>query len=128
MGDHFERTLESGTQAVYEGFPDDTIRRYVSYPIHEESRMDSLFSVYLSASHILEQQFSGKRLQRATENKNQAMINMWPYLRTREQEVAERRGIYQKSFLIDLFIGSSPISSALWSSPDHDLQLTIALR
>lgn len=56
------------------------------------------------------------------------MINMWPYLRTREQEVAERRGIYQKSFLIDLFIGSSPISSALWSSPDHDLQLTIALR
>lgn len=56
---------------------------------------------------------------------------MWPYLRVREAEVAQRRRIYEASFLPALlrrFGPADPISKYLWASPDSPRQLVIAVR
>lgn len=59
------------------------------------------------------------------------MTNMWPYLRVRETEVAERRRAYEASFL-GTFMRTrgllEPITSPLWSSPDDHRQIGMALR
>ena len=56
------------------------------------------------------------------------MTDMWPYLRLRERELAERRHAYDESFLPKFFQSGNPISPWLWASPDHDKQIVIALR
>jgi hypothetical protein len=57
------------------------------------------------------------------------MTNFWPYLRQREQEVLERKNAVMSSFLQPAFRGSSGlISERLWSSPDNEKQVTLALR
>lgn len=57
------------------------------------------------------------------------MTNFWPYLRQREQEVLERKNAVMSSFLQPAFRGlSGLISERLWSSPDNEKQVTLALR
>jgi hypothetical protein len=57
------------------------------------------------------------------------MTNFWPYLRQREQEVLERKNAVMNSFLQSAFRGPSGlISERLWSNPDNEKQVTLALR
>jgi hypothetical protein len=57
------------------------------------------------------------------------MTNFWPYLRQREQEVLKRKNAVMSSFLQPAFRGPSGlISERLWSSPDNEKQVTLALR
>ncbi|KAI0669193.1 hypothetical protein C8Q78DRAFT_1042116 [Trametes maxima] len=90
------------------------------------------YAVYLSASSILTLNYGGRRLQQDVLNTySQAMTNMWPYLRIREAEVAERRCVYEASFLPRFFRRcgrGNPIAGRLWGSPDHPKQLGVAVR
>ncbi|KAH9851565.1 hypothetical protein C2E23DRAFT_829735 [Lenzites betulinus] len=90
------------------------------------------YAVYLSASSILARDYQGKRLDTEVMRKySQAMTNMWPYLRVRKAEVANRRRIYEDSFLPRLFQRcgfGNPIAKRLWASPDKSKQLVIAMR
>lgn len=89
-------------------------------------------SVYLSASHILKSQFDGRRLQEeALKRYSLAMTNMWPYLRFRHAEVAQRQQAYDASFLARFMRGKAlpdPIAINLWVSPDNERQIAIAIR
>lgn len=89
------------------------------------------YIVYLSASHILRQRHTGLRLSQDIAQYSQAMTNMWPYLRVRENEAAERRRAYEASFL-GTFMRTrglpEPIAARLWSSPDDHRQIGMALR
>lgn len=54
--------------------------------------------------------------------------NLWPYLKAREQELFNVRQTYNKSFLGAYFIGKKVICERLWTNPDHEKQITIAMR
>ena len=84
--------------------------------------------VYLSATYRLKQEFSGLRLAYMLAQYPQTMTDMWPYLRLRERELFERRQMYDASFLSTYFRDRNPISPLLWTSPDHDKQIVIAVR
>ncbi len=57
------------------------------------------------------------------------MANFWPYLRQREQEIIERKNAVMSSFLQSALLGPSKlISGRLWSSPENEKQVTVALR
>ena len=57
------------------------------------------------------------------------MTNFWPYFLQREREVSERKNAVIGSFLRPAFQGPVDIISArLWSSPENEKQLTVALR
>ncbi|PFH53921.1 hypothetical protein AMATHDRAFT_53581, partial [Amanita thiersii Skay4041] len=56
------------------------------------------------------------------------MTNMWPYLRQRQQEVSTRKTMYSKSFLSKTVKEWYTLSEHLWTSPDHEKQVIIALR
>ncbi|EED81043.1 predicted protein [Postia placenta Mad-698-R] len=90
------------------------------------------YAVYLSASHILKSQFDGRRLQEeALKRYSLAMTNMWPYLRFRHAEVAQRQQAYDASFLARFMRGKGlpdPIAINLWVSPDNERQIAIAIR
>ncbi|KAI0926702.1 hypothetical protein AcV5_007423 [Taiwanofungus camphoratus] len=90
------------------------------------------YAVYLSASHLLYHGYKGRRLTTdISQRYSQAMTNMWPYLRLREGESLQRRRAYERSFLADFFrsVGlPTPIAEHLWSSPDHEQQIVVALR
>ncbi|KAJ7696042.1 hypothetical protein B0H17DRAFT_1054693 [Mycena rosella] len=88
------------------------------------------YAVYLSAFHRLARIFAGKRLSAMLVKYPQAMTNMWPYLKQRMQELSARKQTYTSSFLGRLFPSSTtnPISEHLWTSPDHERQIVIALR
>ena len=90
--------------------------------------MDGL--VYLSAVHILHQEFSGKRLDEITRKYSQAMTNFWPYLRLRRHEKEGRKRVYASSFVqkLDTDGRVCRISSRLWGSPDNEKQVIIAVR
>ncbi|KAH9911500.1 uncharacterized protein B0H18DRAFT_892711 [Fomitopsis serialis] len=89
------------------------------------------YAVYLSAFHILNQRHDGRRLSQDISQYSQAMTNTWPYLRIREAEALQRRRIHEASFLAK-FIRSrglpDPVASHLWSSPDDDKQISVALK
>ncbi|KAJ7645481.1 hypothetical protein DFH06DRAFT_1283250 [Mycena polygramma] len=88
------------------------------------------YAAYLSATHRLRRDFAGKRLVLVLEKCPQAITNMWPYLKQRTQELSARKRQYNASFLGRHFPSgaSSPISEHLWTSPDHEKQIGIALR
>ena len=57
------------------------------------------------------------------------MTNFWPYLRQREQEALECKNAVMSSFLQSAFRGPSElVSKRLWSSPENEKQVTVALR
>jgi hypothetical protein len=60
----------------------------------------------------------------------QNMMNMWPYLRQRRDEVAFWRRVFQNSFVgrYSSAFGIEPLSARLWTSPDDEKQVTVALR
>ncbi|KAJ7459732.1 hypothetical protein FB451DRAFT_1045665 [Mycena latifolia] len=88
------------------------------------------YAVYLSAFYRLSRNFAGKRLSAMLAKHPQAMTNMWPYLEQRTQELSTRKQIYASSFLGRLFPSGAgnPISEHLWTSPDHERQIVIAIR
>ncbi|KAI9463805.1 hypothetical protein F5148DRAFT_982317 [Russula earlei] len=88
------------------------------------------YAVYASAYHRLSRDFSGRRLSLVFQQCRSAlMMNFWPYLRQREQEISERKNAVMSSFLQCVFHGPNDlISTRLWSSPENDKQLTVALR
>ncbi|KZV91140.1 hypothetical protein EXIGLDRAFT_837337 [Exidia glandulosa HHB12029] len=89
------------------------------------------YGVYLSAAQILRVDFPGARLTSVVRNVALDVKDMWPYLRLRRAELAVRRAAYDMSFLPSFYarfgIGE-PIAPALWTSPDHEDQLTVAIR
>ncbi|KAI0287968.1 hypothetical protein BC826DRAFT_1041257, partial [Russula brevipes] len=88
------------------------------------------YAVYSSSYYQLFRYFSGRRLSLVLQQCGSVlMINFWPYLQQREQEVSERKNAIMNSFLQSAFRGPSDlISSRLWSSPENEKQLTVALR
>lgn len=107
---------------------------------HSQS-LKSMILVYLSAQVILSREFSGDRLARVYAplkgSQSLAHTNVWSYLRQRLDERQSRRTAYEKSFLARIIQVLSkgkanfvdyPIHRILWTSPDCDLQTTIALR
>ncbi|KAJ6557355.1 hypothetical protein DFH09DRAFT_986964 [Mycena vulgaris] len=88
------------------------------------------YAVYLSAFHRLARNFAGKRLSMMLVKHSQTMTNMWPYLEQRTREATARKQRYYSSFLGALFPrdASNPISEHLWTSPDHERQIVIAIR
>ncbi|KAI0301150.1 hypothetical protein B0F90DRAFT_1628773 [Multifurca ochricompacta] len=89
------------------------------------------YAVCSSAYNKLSSAFSGRRLSLVLQQygSSSVMMNFWPYLRQREQEVLERKNIVMSSFLLPAFQGpNNLISTRLWASPDNERQLTIALR
>lgn len=85
--------------------------------------------VFLSAGHILQQQFCGERLEAAFLQYPPAMTNFWPYLGQRQTEAALNKRAYMQSFLPQaLRTRPVPIAQQLWGSPDNEKQITIALR
>ncbi|KAK0503871.1 hypothetical protein EDD18DRAFT_1099171 [Armillaria luteobubalina] len=87
------------------------------------------YAVYLSASQRILRGFPGRRFALLLEAYPQNMTNMWPYLRLRNQEAVQRRGIYEASFLARVFERNDMIiSPKLWTSPDHEHQAKIAIR
>ncbi len=87
-------------------------------------------TVYSSAYYKLSRNFSGRRLSLVLQHSNSPlMTNFWPYLRRREQEVFERKDAVVNSFFNSAFRGPSElISERLWSSPENEKQVTVALR
>ncbi|KAH9480512.1 hypothetical protein JR316_0007112 [Psilocybe cubensis] len=86
------------------------------------------YSAYLSAFHQLLRKFPGKRLQTVLSRYSVNMTNFWPYLHFREKEMELRKRIYEQSFLPSALKDGFDIDERLWSSPDHEKQLTVALR
>ncbi|KIY71696.1 hypothetical protein CYLTODRAFT_345435, partial [Cylindrobasidium torrendii FP15055 ss-10] len=86
------------------------------------------YAVYLSAFFRLRRDFPGARLDAIRQSYNERMTNMWPYLRQRQRELTERAAKYRSSFLSTVFEGREVITSRLWTNPDHEKQVTIALR
>ena len=87
--------------------------------------------VYSSAYYKLCKDFYGQRLFLVLQQygSSSLMMNFWPYLRQREQEVLERKSAVMSSFLLPAFRGPGDLISAhLWASPDNEKQLTVALR
>ncbi|TFK73597.1 hypothetical protein BDN72DRAFT_893782 [Pluteus cervinus] len=83
---------------------------------------------YLSAFYRLARRFSGVRLDQALHGVLRNMTNLWPYLQFREHEVIERKAVYENSFLGKALAHKNLISERLWGSPDHEKQITIAVR
>ncbi|KAH9038234.1 hypothetical protein EDB85DRAFT_529060 [Lactarius pseudohatsudake] len=89
------------------------------------------YAVYSSAYYLLCKDFSGQRLFLVLQQygPSSLMMNFWPYLRQREQEILERKNAVMSSFLLPAFRGPGVLISArLWASPDNEKQLTVALR
>ncbi|KAH9045038.1 hypothetical protein EDB84DRAFT_1576256, partial [Lactarius hengduanensis] len=89
------------------------------------------YAVYSSAYYLLCNDFSGQRLFLVLQQygPSSLMMNFWPYLRQREQEILERKNAVMSSFLLPAFRGPGVLISArLWASPDNEKQLTVALR
>ncbi|KAK0487319.1 hypothetical protein IW261DRAFT_1391481 [Armillaria novae-zelandiae] len=87
------------------------------------------YAVYLSASQRIQRGFPGRRFALLLEAYPQNMTDMWPYLRLRNQEAAQRRRTYSASFLARVFSpNDTPISPRLWTSPDHEHQAKMAVR
>ncbi|KIM43353.1 hypothetical protein M413DRAFT_69460 [Hebeloma cylindrosporum] len=86
------------------------------------------FHPYLSAFHQLSRKFAGARLQTILLCHSSKMTNFWPYLHLREQEMSSRKRIYEASFLGRALKGRFSIANSLWSSPDNDKQIIIAIR
>ena len=99
-------------------------------PMLRLSRLGDI--VYLSASCILARDYGGYRLQEDILNRySQAMTNMWPYLRSRETEVVQRRETFQLSFawrFLQKLGLPDPIAARIWTSPNDPKQLLIAIR
>ncbi|KAI0662275.1 hypothetical protein C8Q70DRAFT_910108 [Cubamyces menziesii] len=89
------------------------------------------YAVYLSATSILNRDFCGRRLQDVSKQYSQAMTNMWPYLHLRNAEMTRCQRIYEASFVARFFRRcgyDNPITQRLWTSPDNQKQLVIAIR
>jgi hypothetical protein len=87
-------------------------------------------TVYSSAYYKLSRDFSGRRLSLVLQQcSSPLMTNFWPYLRQREQEVLKRKNTVMGSFLESAFRGPNElVSERLWSSPENEKQVTVALR
>ncbi|KAH0831907.1 hypothetical protein J3R83DRAFT_12790 [Lanmaoa asiatica] len=88
------------------------------------------YAVYLSATHILSRNYPGHRLDSILEQHPKNMTNLWPYLRFRRTEVSERRHAFKQSFLGQYTnsMGYNPLSELLWTSPNDERQVDVALR
>ncbi|KAI9568600.1 hypothetical protein HD554DRAFT_2172371 [Boletus coccyginus] len=88
------------------------------------------YAVYLSATHILSRNYAGHRLDVILEQHPRNMTNFWPYVRLRKAEVHERRHAFRQSFLGQYTnsIGYDPLSDQLWTSPDDEKQVDVAIR
>ncbi|KAK7469096.1 hypothetical protein VKT23_003587 [Stygiomarasmius scandens] len=87
-------------------------------------------AVHVSAGLRLTRDFAGKRLDEVISKFLPNTFNLWPYLHQRQAEVTSRREHYERSFLGKFFSRENPgiISSRLWTSPDDERQIVVALR
>ncbi|KAF8602338.1 hypothetical protein BDV93DRAFT_607555 [Ceratobasidium sp. AG-I] len=99
------------------------------------------YGVYLSATHTLVRDFPGQRLDEVRARiKEPRMTSMWAYLRARRAEATSRRETFDRSWLGQFYsthtkgcseilpLKHHPISQQIWTSPDDDRQITVALR
>ncbi|KAF7314415.1 Abhydrolase-3 domain-containing protein [Mycena kentingensis (nom. inval.)] len=88
------------------------------------------YATYISAFHNLSRNFSGARFSQVLSqypNAASQTTNMWPYLLQRQHEVSCRKSIFNASFLGTL-LSTNAISDRLWTSPDDERQLVVAIR
>ncbi|KAJ7505441.1 hypothetical protein B0H11DRAFT_422247 [Mycena galericulata] len=97
------------------------------YPLVHAPYLTISVAVYLSAAHRLDRDFAGQRLSAVLAKYPRNTTNMWPYLEQRQQELSARKRQYTSSFLGRLF-PRGVISDHLWTSPDHERQIVVALR
>ncbi|CAE6466382.1 unnamed protein product [Rhizoctonia solani] len=113
---------------VFSGIEDNSVLR-VCTRVSKAWR----YAVYLSATHTLQRDFPGTRLDSIRlQIKEPRMTNMWTYLRARRLEVSGRYEAFRGSWLGRFFAtetsGHEPISRRIWTSADDDRQITVALR
>ncbi|KAI6147402.1 hypothetical protein BKA82DRAFT_24831 [Pisolithus tinctorius] len=116
-----ERRQAHHWAVILSGLDDDErqVCSFVSRTFH--------YAVYLSAAHILERKHYGDLLDAIFRKYSRDTTNMWPYLRSREREIFQRRRAFKESFLGRL-LSFDPLTERLWGCPDHDRQVEIALR
>lgn len=56
------------------------------------------------------------------------MANYWPLLKHLQEESSRLKRMYKHSFLALYFGEHMPIAESLWNCPEHEHQLTIAVR
>ncbi|KAG8737237.1 hypothetical protein FRC10_008407 [Ceratobasidium sp. 414] len=94
------------------------------------------YAVYLSATHTLMRDFPGSRLNAVQANiKEPRMTSMWAYLRARQKEAETRRKAFEQTWLgrciqkEDISVcNRNPVSAQMWTSPDDERQIVVALR
>ncbi|KAG8682560.1 hypothetical protein FRC08_014889 [Ceratobasidium sp. 394] len=153
---HFDQTLDFAPPPKCTHFPQITIPPSTSRRRQAE-RMSVVFSgisdrgvlalcvqvsrawryaVYLSATHALMRDFAGSRLNAVLANiKEPRMTSMWTYLRARREETEARRKTFEQTWLgrciqkEDTSIcNSNPVNARMWTSPDDERQIVVALR
>ncbi|KAJ8520832.1 hypothetical protein ONZ45_g2389 [Pleurotus djamor] len=85
------------------------------------------YAAYLSASYTLKREYSGTRLDALTKRHSPLTSNMWPYLRARQAERAQRIAEFDASFL-GRCIPRHSVGDLLWSSPNDTEQIKIICR
>ncbi|KZT27383.1 hypothetical protein NEOLEDRAFT_1110792 [Neolentinus lepideus HHB14362 ss-1] len=88
------------------------------------------YAIYLSAAVVLHREFPGKRLDAVLQKypNSLAMTNFWPYLRQRRRERVFWDNVYRRTFLASFLEDGQSISELMWTSPDDEKQVTVALR
>ncbi|KAG8682606.1 hypothetical protein FRC08_014862, partial [Ceratobasidium sp. 394] len=94
------------------------------------------YAVYLSATHALMRGFAGSRLNAVLANiKEPRMTSMWTYLRARREETEARRKTFEQTWLGRCIqrenvpiCDRNPVSARMWTSPDDERQIVVALR
>ncbi|KAF9565715.1 hypothetical protein CPC08DRAFT_629338 [Agrocybe pediades] len=86
------------------------------------------FSAYAAAVHQLQRKYPGSRSNDVLSQYAHQTTNFWPYLNLRNEEAHKRRLVYEASFLHRAMQGICTIDDSLWSSPDNEKQITIAVR
>ncbi|RXW24494.1 hypothetical protein EST38_g1348 [Candolleomyces aberdarensis] len=86
------------------------------------------YSAYIAASHILRRDFPDRRLDETFKKHSPNMNNFWPYLRHRRKEVADRKRLFDRTFLGEA-LKQYPyvISPQLWRTNDNQA-FSIAVR
>ncbi|KAF5369567.1 hypothetical protein D9758_002578 [Tetrapyrgos nigripes] len=87
-------------------------------------------AAFVSAGTRISRDFAGKRLESVIAEYPPHIYNFWPYLQQRQKELTERHERYIQSFLGKFFSRENPhiVSQRLWTSPDNERQVVIALR
>lgn len=105
------------------------IRRYaLSWRPIQSLLNDRGHAVYLSALQTIKLEFGGRHVNSLSRQFQTHITNFWPIVRAFRQTITHRKCVVERSFITRFFGARDFIADRLWSSPDDDEQLTVALR